>query len=80
MSTGEGSARQRRRLVDLEEAASNDPNEQQRVYYAMLASRLESLLHEIEEAGTSQDDELVVRLRALHEEVAPKAKEKVRRS
>ena len=80
MSAGEGSARPRQRLAELEEAASNDPNEQQRIYYAMLTTRLESLLREIEEAGTSQDDELVVRLRALHAEVAPKAKEKPPRS
>ena len=80
MSAGEGIARPRRRLAELEEAASNDPNEKQRVYYAMLASRLESLLDEIEEAGTGKDDELVARLRALHAEVAPKAGEKPRRA
>jgi len=80
MSTGESSARQRQRLADLEDAVSNDPNEQQRADSAMLASRLESLLDEIDETGTPQDDELVARLRALHKEVAPKAKEKVRRS
>ena len=74
MSAGEGIARPRQRLAELEEAASGDPKEKQRVYYTMLASRLESLLDEIEEAGTSQDDELVVRLRALHAEVVPKAK------
>ena len=76
MSAGEGIARPRQRLAEMEEAASNDPNEKQRVYYAMLASRLESLLDEIEEAGTSQDDELIARLRALHAEVAPKAMRK----
>lgn len=80
MSAGEGIARPRRRLGELDEATSNDPNEKQRAYYAMLTTRLESLLREIEETGTSQDDELVVRLRALHAEVSPKAKEKSRRS
>lgn len=80
MSAGEGIARPRRRLAELDGAASNDPNEKQRIYYAMLSERLESLLEEIEEAGTSQDDELVARLRALHAEVAPKAKEKARRT
>jgi hypothetical protein len=80
MSAGEGIARPRQRLAELEEAASNDPNEKQRVYYAMLAARLESLLDEIEESGPAKDDELVVRLRALHAEVAPKAKVKSNRA
>ncbi len=36
----------------------------------MLGSRLESLLQGIETAGTTQEDDLVKRLRALHSEVS----------
>lgn len=81
MSAGENIARSpRQRLGETSEAGSNDPAEKQRVYYEMLSERLESLLTEIEESGTAPDDDLVVRLRALHKEVAPKAKAKSRRT
>jgi len=70
MSTGEGFARpKRRRLVDLSDPRMKNPDEQQRAYYDMLSARLEGLLKEIEQAGTSPEDDLVKRLRALYSEV-----------
>lgn len=76
MSAGEKIARSPRERL----AETNDPAEKQRVYYEMLAERLQSLLTEIEESGTAPDDDLVVRLRDLHKEVVPKALAKPRRS
>lgn len=71
MSTGEGFARpKRQRLVDTNEVRRKNPDEQQRAYYDMLSSRLEGLLKEIEQAGTSPEDDLVKRLRALYSEVS----------
>jgi len=71
MSTGEGFARpKRRRLVDMSVSGQKSPDEQQRAYYDMLSTRLEGLLKEIEQTGTSPDDDLVKRLRALYSEVS----------
>ncbi len=71
MSTGEGFARpKRRRLVDMSAPGQKNPDEQQRAYYDMLSTRLEGLLKEIEQTGTSPDDDLVKRLRALYSEVS----------
>lgn len=71
MSTGEGFARpKRRRLVDMNDPRMKNPDEQQRAYYDMLSTRLEGLLKEIEQAGTSPEDDLVKRLRALYSEVS----------
>ncbi|MBX3489335.1 MAG: hypothetical protein KF769_05155 [Parvibaculum sp.] len=80
MSTGEGFARpKRRRLVDMTAPGQKNPDEQQRAYYDMLSARLEGLLEEIEQAGTSPDDDLVKRLRALYSEVSkPVVREKAR--
>ncbi len=69
MSTGEGMAPpKRRRLVEPVDKKVNQ-DERQNAYYGMLATRLEGLLEEIETAGTSPEDDLVKRLRALHKEV-----------
>jgi len=71
MSTGEGFARSKRqRLASVNEARRRNPDEQQRAYYDMLSTRLEGLLKEIEQAGTSPEDDLVKRLRALYSEVS----------
>ena len=70
MSTEDDLSRPRqRRMPDAVEVNDNDTDGRQKAYYGMLASRLESLLHEIESAGTSSEDDLVERLRALHSEV-----------
>lgn len=69
MSTGDDLSRpKRRRLADAVEANEKNADGRQKAYYGMLASRLESLLNEIEIAGTSPEDDLVERLRALHGE------------
>jgi len=60
----------RRRMVDAIEASDADVDDRQKAYYGMLESRLESLLQEIETAGTAEEDDLVKRLRALHGEVS----------
>ena len=71
MSTGEGFARpKRRRLVDMSDPGMKNPDAQQRAYYDMLSTRLAGLLKEIEQAGTSPEDDLVKRLRALYAEVS----------
>lgn len=70
MSTGDDLARsKRRRFADAVDVQNKDQDERQRAYYGMLATRLEGLLREIEVAGTSPEDELMKRLRALHSEV-----------
>jgi hypothetical protein len=71
MSTREDFAYPKRRhLVDANNPAKKSPDEQQRAYYDMLSTRLEGLLKEIEQAGTSPEDDLVKRLRALYSEVS----------
>ncbi|WP_143710192.1 hypothetical protein [Parvibaculum lavamentivorans] len=69
MSTEEGLARTKRRLVEAVDSRTTNQDERQNAYYGMLATRLEGLLQEIETAGTSPEDDLVQRLRALHTEV-----------
>ena len=70
MSTEDDLSRpKQRRMPDAIEVSDNDTDGRQKAYYGMLASRLESLLQEIESAGTSSEDDLVERLRALHSEV-----------
>lgn len=68
MSAKDGLARSRQRRPGSVAARNND--ERQKEYYDMLASRLEGLLREIEKSGVSPDDDLVERLRALHDEVS----------
>ncbi|MEQ8740696.1 MAG: hypothetical protein RID59_19380 [Hoeflea sp.] len=71
MSTEEDLLRPKRsRMTDAIEADGENMDGRQKAYYGMLASRLESLLQEIETAGTTQEDDLVKRLRALHSEVS----------
>lgn len=60
----------RSRMADVIEADDASADGRQKAYYGMLASRLESLLQEIETAGTAREDDLVKRLRALHSEVS----------
>lgn len=65
MSAGDGLARPKRRsLADVREK-----DDRQKDYYGMLAVRLEGLLADIEKRGVPPEDDLVERLRALHEEV-----------
>jgi len=68
MSTGDGLARPKaRRPSSLADVREKD--DRQKEYYGMLAVRLEGLLEDIKKRGVPPEDDLVERLRALHEEV-----------
>lgn len=69
MSTDRSSSSAQRTQIAEEKVGEIDQGDREAVYYATLAARLDGLLAEIDASGHAPDDELVMRLRALHEEV-----------